>query len=169
MALDGLTVQSASPRLGRNIRAIGAQGEWTYCAIDDEVWCFLRARFVGLAAGAPAAVDRFELCANQPGTRQFFPKSFLGDDAAVLAWSIGEEPASPRRRAGVASMAFRTRRKILISTQVSGPKKKRSARRPKRPWLRGPNRRRTQLNATPRPSARPPCGVPSAIPAYRAK
>ena len=64
MALDGLTVQSASPRLGRNIRAIGAQGEWTYCAIDDEVWCFLRARFVGLAAGAPAAVDRFELCGN---------------------------------------------------------------------------------------------------------
>ena len=69
MALDGLTVQSASPRLGRNIRAIGAQGEWTYCAIDDEVWCFLRARFVGLAAGAPAAVDRFELCANQPVRR----------------------------------------------------------------------------------------------------
>ena len=69
MALDGLTVQSASPRLGRNIRAIGAQGEWTYCAIDDEVWCFLRARFVGLAAGAPAAVDRFELCGNQPVRR----------------------------------------------------------------------------------------------------
>ena len=111
MALDGLTVQSASPRLGRNIRAIGAQGEWTYCAIDDEVWCFLRARFVGLAAGAPAAVDRFELCANQPGTRQFFPKSFLGDDAAVLAWSIGEEPASPRRRASVESMAWRTTRR----------------------------------------------------------
>ena len=111
MALDGLTVQSASPRLGRNIRAIGAQGEWTYCAIDDEVWCFLRARFVGLAAGAPAAVDRFELCGNQPGTRQFFPKSFLGDDAAVLAWSVGEEPASPRRRAGVASMAWRTTRR----------------------------------------------------------
>ena len=69
MALDGLTVQSASPRLGREIRAIGAQGEWTYCAIDDEVWCFLRARFVGLAAGAPAAVDRFELCGNQPVRR----------------------------------------------------------------------------------------------------
>ena len=43
-------------------------------------------------------------------TRSFFPKSFLGDDAAVLAPSSGEEPASPRRRAGVASMAWRTTR-----------------------------------------------------------
>ena len=38
-------------------------------------------------------------------TRQFFTKSFLGDDAVVLAPSSGEEPASPRHRAGVASMA----------------------------------------------------------------
>ena len=29
-------------------------------------------------------------------TRQFFIKSFLGDDAAVLARSSGEEPVSPR-------------------------------------------------------------------------
>ena len=43
-------------------------------------------------------------------TRQFFTKSFLGDDAAVLARSSGEEPASPRRRAGVASMAWRVTR-----------------------------------------------------------
>ena len=37
-------------------------------------------------------------------------KSFLGDDSADLARSSGEEPASPRHRAGVASMAwiFRT-------------------------------------------------------------
>ena len=32
-------------------------------------------------------------------------KSFLGDDAAALAPSSDEEPASPRHRAGVASMA----------------------------------------------------------------
>ena len=58
-------------------------------------------------------------------TRQFFTKLFLGDDAAVLAPSSGEEPASPRHRAGVASMAWRSARrfstnvpKILISTQV---------------------------------------------------
>ena len=41
-------------------------------------------------------------------TRQFFTKSFLGDDVAVLARSSGEELASPRHRAGVASMAWRT-------------------------------------------------------------
>ena len=44
-------------------------------------------------------------------TRQFFTMSFLGDDAAVLAPSSGEEPASPRYRAGVASMAWRTTRR----------------------------------------------------------
>ena len=45
-------------------------------------------------------------------TRQFFTKSFLGDDAADLARSSGEEPASPRHRAGVASMARRTTRRF---------------------------------------------------------
>ena len=44
------------------------------------------------------------------GARQFFTKSFLGDDVAVLARSSGEEPASPRHRAGVASMVWRTTR-----------------------------------------------------------
>ena len=42
--------------------------------------------------------------------RKFFTKSFLGDDAAVMARSSGEEPASPRHRAGVALMASRTTR-----------------------------------------------------------
>ena len=45
-------------------------------------------------------------------TRQFFTKSFPGDDAAVLARSSGEEPASPRHRAGVASMAWRSTRRF---------------------------------------------------------
>ena len=45
-------------------------------------------------------------------TRPFFTKSFLGDDAAVLARLSGEEPASPRHRAGVASMAWRTTRRF---------------------------------------------------------
>ena len=45
-------------------------------------------------------------------TRRFFTKSFLGDDAAVLAPLSGEEPASPRHRAGVASMACRTTRRF---------------------------------------------------------
>ena len=45
-------------------------------------------------------------------TRQLFTKSFPGDDAAVLAPSSGEEPASPRHRAGVASMAWRSTRRF---------------------------------------------------------
>ena len=45
-------------------------------------------------------------------TREFFTKSFLGDDAAVLARSSGEEPASPRHRAGVASMVWRPTRRF---------------------------------------------------------
>ena len=43
-------------------------------------------------------------------TRQFFTKSFLGDDAAVPAPSGGEEPAPSRYRAVAASMAWSTRR-----------------------------------------------------------
>ena len=37
---------------------------------------------------------------------------FRGDDAAVLAPSSGEEPESPRHRAGVASMAWRSKRRF---------------------------------------------------------
>ena len=43
-------------------------------------------------------------------TRQFFTKSFLSDGVAALVPSSGEESASPRHRAGVASMAWRTTR-----------------------------------------------------------
>jgi hypothetical protein len=43
-------------------------------------------------------------------------KSFLSHDAAVLAPSSDEEPASPRHRAGGASMAWRTTRRF--STNV---------------------------------------------------
>ncbi len=46
------------------------------------------------------------LCENQPVYRVH--KSFLGDDAAVPARPSGEEPASSRHRAGVASMAWRS-------------------------------------------------------------
>ena len=45
-------------------------------------------------------------------TRQFFTKSFLGDDAADLARSSGEEPAPPHCRAGVVSVAWRTSRRF---------------------------------------------------------
>ena len=49
-------------------------------------------------------------------TRQFFTKSFLGDGAAVLAPSGGEEPVSPRHRAGATSMAWRTTRRFSTNT-----------------------------------------------------
>jgi hypothetical protein len=55
------------------------------------------------------------LCGNQSVRRvhrQFFTNSLLGDGAAVLARSSGEEPASPRHLAGVASMAWRTTRRF---------------------------------------------------------
>ena len=59
-------------------------------------------------------------------TRKFFTKSFLGDDAAVLARSSGEEPASPRRwRGGRRDDSARTRRKISISAQVCALEKER--------------------------------------------
>ena len=55
--------------------------------------------------------DDVEHCVEINQCRQvLFTKSFLGDDVAVLARSSGEEPASPRHRAGVASMAWRTTR-----------------------------------------------------------
>ena len=64
--------------------------------------------------GARAGLQRVSLlCGNQECagcTRYFFTKSSLGNDAAVLARSSGEEPASPRHRAGTASMAWRTTR-----------------------------------------------------------
>ena len=62
-----------------------------------------------------AWVNCHHLCGNRPVCRvhrRFFTKSFLGDDAAVLARSSGEEPTSPRHRAGVASMAWRTTRRF---------------------------------------------------------
>ena len=67
--------------------------------------------FVGITPARPAdivALDCVEINQCDGRTRQFFAKSFLGDDAAVLALSSGEEPASPRHRADVASMAWRT-------------------------------------------------------------
>ena len=44
----------------------------------------------------------------------------LGDDAAVLAPSSGEEPAPPRYRAGVASMAWRSTRRFSTRRLLDG-------------------------------------------------
>ena len=66
--------------------------------------------FGAVGAGVVGATGCVEISQCVGCTRQFFTKSFLGDDAADLARSSGEEPASPRHRAGVASMAWRTTR-----------------------------------------------------------
>ena len=58
-----------------------------------------------IAAIRPTVASCVEINQCVGCTRQFFTKSFLGDDAAVLVPSSGEEPAPPRHRAGVASMA----------------------------------------------------------------
>ena len=62
--------------------------------------------------GRPVVSERKErdffskiLCGNQPVRR------VLGDDAAVLARSSGEESTPPRHRTGVASTAWRTTRR----------------------------------------------------------
>ena len=62
----------------------------------------------GNSAGTREACVEINQCIGC--TRQFFTKSFIGDDAAVLARSSGEEPASSRHRAGIASMAWSTTR-----------------------------------------------------------
>ncbi|KAH8073941.1 hypothetical protein JL721_2494 [Aureococcus anophagefferens] len=53
LKLDSLAVQLTSPRLGRPIACLASLGEWTYCGVGDELWCFERAAFRGVAgAGA---------------------------------------------------------------------------------------------------------------------
>ena len=66
------------------------------------------AALCGLAVAALVAVWK----SNSESGAQFFAKSFLGANAAVLAPFSGEEPASPRHRAGVASMAWRSTRRF---------------------------------------------------------
>ena len=68
-------------------------------------------RLPGLVRGRPRIV--FEKLAPRLRRRAVW-KSFLGDDAAVLAPSSGDEPAAPRHRAGVASMAWRSTRRLSM-------------------------------------------------------
>ena len=54
----------------------------------------------------------YGICRRLLAVWEINTKSFLGDDAVVLARSSGEEPAPPRHRAGVASMAWRRTRRF---------------------------------------------------------
>ena len=82
---------------------LAAKREW--CKTSREAATTLKVIDAYFAEEARGCVE-INQCVGR--TRQFFTKSFLGDGAAVLARSRGEEPASPRHRAGVASMAWRT-------------------------------------------------------------
>ena len=64
------------------------------------------------ARGRPEVADCVEINQCAGCTRQFFTKSFLGDDVASPAPSSGEAPTPPRYRAGVASMAWRSTRRF---------------------------------------------------------
>jgi len=68
-----------------------------------------------LESGVDVVCDCVEINQCVGCTRQFFTKSFLGDDVAALARSSDEEPASPRHRAGVVSMAWRLTRRICTN------------------------------------------------------
>ena len=85
------TVDAARVTCRREIEAFQREQEEHFSRLDAEA----------AAAAADACV---EINQRVGCTRQFFTKSFLGDDAAVLAQSSGGEPASPRSRADVASM-----------------------------------------------------------------
>ena len=71
-------------------------------AVDADDCCRFHGRIVCVALRYGAGSLPVWKLTSAPGA--------LGDDAAVLARSSGEEPASPRHRAGVASMAWRTTR-----------------------------------------------------------
>ena len=61
--------------------------------------------------GVPPPMGSIPVWKSTSASGVLFTKSYLGEDAADLARSSGEEPASPRHRAGVASMAWRTTRR----------------------------------------------------------
>ena len=93
------TVDAARVTCRREIEAFQREQEEHFSRLDAEA----------AAAAADACVE-INQCVGC--TRQFFTKSFLGDDVAVLSRLSGEEPASPRHRAGVASMAWRSTRRF---------------------------------------------------------
>jgi len=98
-----------------SIGALGDTGKGCceHCGVDPADVDILMGTFTKSFGGMGGS-----LCGNQPACR-------VHDDAAVLAPSSGDEPASPRHRASIASMAWRTTRrfstnarKILVSTQA---------------------------------------------------
>ena len=106
---DGVKAEADFSCPGAYVRCLGGEK----CVLMHYKNAGGKPGFVGITPARPAdivALDCVEINQCVGCTRQFFTKSFLGDNAAVLAPSSGEEPASPRHRAGDASMAWRTTR-----------------------------------------------------------
>ena len=133
---------TASPGLGHLPRGRGGRGRPGRCP-----------PLARACVAACAEIDQCGAC-----TREFFMKSFLDDEAAVLAPSSGEESSPPRRRAGVASMAWRTRagrreklrRDAAIATLVAASSSPHAARRQAGTWGLGSAPTRSRPCRTPR-------------------
>ena len=97
----------AGTTVGAGVLALPAATAGAGFAASTGVLC---GSWVFMAAAGLLVADCVEINQCVGCTRQFFTKLFLGDDAAILARSSGEEPAPPRHRAGVASMVWRTTR-----------------------------------------------------------
>ena len=88
-----------------------AKPKWSYADVDDSTLEVSRPT-IDRAVAACVESNQCVGC-----TRQFFTKSFLGDDAAVRAWSSGEKRAPPCYRAGIASMAWRSTRPLSTNAR----------------------------------------------------
>ena len=103
------------------LRAVGVELASALLSSDEteEAQKFCRETLRKLKRGCPPNDARVVTCVKSTSASsagQFFTKSFLGDGVAVLALSRAEEPAPPRYRAGVASMAWRTTRRFSTKT-----------------------------------------------------
>ena len=93
----GLPLVCSEPRLLMHTVKV-----WS--TLEPRLWFYLFAHLAGNFVCSQACA---RVVASYSAVRKSNTNSSLGADAAVLAPSSGEEPAPPRHRAGVASMAWR--------------------------------------------------------------
>ena len=95
-----------------------------FANLDEEEEVGYRFEKVSFKGGEGWVVGKPSVLCGNARLEQFFTKSFLGDDAAVLAPSRGEDPhrhakaASRRWHGGRRDDSAQRRREILFSTQV---------------------------------------------------
>ena len=101
------------------LRKTAAKGSSDLLAVETQISVARRRQMLDalMGPGSPTSPEKRKQLdqlravwksASESRARYFFTKSFLDDDAAVLAPSSGEEPAPPCHRTGVASMAWRS-------------------------------------------------------------